>query len=283
MPAIKIINDHILPGKNGKPILVDAHIPDYQGLHPVVLFSHGFKGFKDWGPFNRIARHFAERGVVFIKFNFAFNGTTPADPHNFVDLEAFGNNTLTRELDDLETVLSWTLDNAANFNINTSNVTLLGHSRGGGIAILKGSDDYRVTRMATWASVVDFTRHVTKNDVRSWKETGVFFVENARTGQFMPLYIQIYNDYIRNHKKFHIRNAVKMLTKPLFIAHGTLDDTVPHEHAEELLRTNPEKVQLLSVIKGDHTFGAMHPFAGEYLPDDFQMVVNETINFIFED
>ena len=34
--------------------------------NPLVIFSHGFKGFKDWGPFNFISDKFVKSGLNFL-------------------------------------------------------------------------------------------------------------------------------------------------------------------------------------------------------------------------
>ena len=47
-----------------KPILIDTTYQENSKPKKVVVFSHGFKGFKDWGPFNKIADTFAENDFV---------------------------------------------------------------------------------------------------------------------------------------------------------------------------------------------------------------------------
>ena len=79
-----------------------------------VIFMHGFKGYKDWGAFNLVAKEFAKKGFLFIKFNFSFNGTTVEKPCDFSDLEAFGNNNFTRELTDLDRVLDYLINQYGN-------------------------------------------------------------------------------------------------------------------------------------------------------------------------
>ena len=78
----------LIKGANEKPIALDIF---YAGEGPkrLVIYAHGFNGFKDWGSFDLIATQFAAAGFLFVKFNFSHNGTTPEDPENFVDLEAF--------------------------------------------------------------------------------------------------------------------------------------------------------------------------------------------------
>ncbi len=136
----------IIPGTEGKPIALDIFYST-SPPKPVIIYAHGFNGFKDWGNFDAIADQFALAGFVFIKFNFSHNGTTPAEPENFVDLQAFGNNNYTRQLDDLEKVIEWTLakNNPHSKMIDATNLFLIGHSLGGGIALIKAAEDHRVT------------------------------------------------------------------------------------------------------------------------------------------
>src|SRR3954467_220818 len=104
---VKTIRNKIIPGLHNKPITLDVfYDPDIE-KQPLVIFCHGFKGFKDWGHFNLVGEKFAANGLAFLKFNFSHNGTTPEDPDKFADLEAFGNNNYIIELDDLQTVITW--------------------------------------------------------------------------------------------------------------------------------------------------------------------------------
>jgi hypothetical protein len=41
-----------IEGAEGRSILMDLHFKAGQEAHPLVLFVHGFKGFKDWGAYN---------------------------------------------------------------------------------------------------------------------------------------------------------------------------------------------------------------------------------------
>lgn len=273
-------DEFVLNGGHGRRFLVDAVYDDTPVLKPVIIFSHGFKGFKDWGPFNIMAKHFAAKGFIFVKLNFAFNGTTLQNPFDFDDLNAFGNNNFSKELSDLNDVLDWVYNHSSQLHADLSRVTLMGHSRGGGVSILKAHEDKRVKSVVTWAGVADFAWHITKEQIEHWKKFGVIEVENARTKQMMPLYLQIYDDYMKNHRRFNIRNAVLHLHQPILIAHGSNDDTVPFAYAEELLSLNPAKAKLLIIAGGDHTFGAAHPHETEELPGVFSNVVMKTQNFL---
>ena len=138
---MQIEKNIILNRTNKKPILIDTFYSEGKTNQPIVIFCHGYKGFKDWGAWNIMAKQIAEAGYCFLKFNFSHNGGTIENPIDFPDLEAFGNNNYTKELDDLDSFLNFLISNENPFlnEINTNNIILIGHSRGGGISILKAS------------------------------------------------------------------------------------------------------------------------------------------------
>lgn len=85
-----------------KPMVYDVFFIPSQKPKPVIIFCHGYKGFKDWGAWNLVAKAFAKAGFFFLKFNFSHNGGTIEDPIDFPDLEAFAQNNFSKELEDLE-------------------------------------------------------------------------------------------------------------------------------------------------------------------------------------
>ena len=76
-----------------RPIVYDIYYKENQESElPTVLFCHGYKGFKDWGAWDLVAKAFAEAGFFFVKFNFSHNGGTVEQPIDFQDLKAFSDN-----------------------------------------------------------------------------------------------------------------------------------------------------------------------------------------------
>ncbi|MGB3155850.1 MAG: hypothetical protein WBB06_14685, partial [Chitinophagaceae bacterium] len=65
----------VIAGADKKPVALDIFFENDPEPRPVVIYAHGFNGFKDWGNFDLIAAKFAEEGFVFVKFNFSHNGT----------------------------------------------------------------------------------------------------------------------------------------------------------------------------------------------------------------
>ena len=278
---IKKLDNIIIDGSAGKPILIDVTFKANTQVKQVVVFCHGFKGFKDWGPFNKIATHFAGKDIVFVKFNFSFNGTTTNDPVNFGDLKAFGNNNFCKELDDLSLVLDW-IENFQELKgeIDTSKISLFGHSRGGSIAMLKSAEDRRVEKVISWASPSNFLERLPKKEkLVKWKELGVAYIYNGRTKQNMPMYFQFYENCIKFAKRLNIQNAVSKMITPHLLVHGSEDPTVLLSEAVSIKNWN--KNTHLHIIDGsDHVFGGFHPYNLEEFPKDLQEAIDVTIKFL---
>ena len=271
----------IIEGSVGKPILIDVTFRANSKAKQVVVFCHGFKGFKDWGPFNDIANYFAEQGIVFVKFNFSFNGTTIDDPSNFGDLKAFGNNNFCKELDDLTLVLDW-IENCKELKgeIDTSKISLFGHSRGGSIALLKTAEDRRVAKVVSWASPSNFLDRLPKQEkLNKWKEMDVAYIYNGRIKKNMPMYFQFYENCIANADRLNIQNAVVKMNIPHLIVHGSEDPTVLLAEAECMKSWNSNT--LLHVIEGaNHVLGGFHPYDLANFPKDLQEAIDVTIKFL---
>jgi len=276
-----ITNNIIIEGKHDKPILVDLFYKQTNPHKPIVIFAHGYKGFKDWGCWNLIAEQFAKQDIFFVKFNFSYNGGTVNNPIDFPDLEAFGQNNYTKELDDLQSVINWVYDNESfKSEIDTKNITLIGHSRGGGIVTIKAAEETKITRLITWAAVSNFSkRSSTIGDLEQWKEEGVKYVLNGRTKQQMPHYYQFYEDFKTNETRLNIELSAKKIKIPHLIIHGTGDDAIHVQEAKNLHFWNSQS-ELFLIENANHTFGASHPYTKKDLPIYLQEVVTKSIGFV---
>ena len=225
---------------------------------------------------------FLVQGFALLKFNFSHNGGTVENPIDFPDLDAFGKNTYSMELDDLQTVLNWICNQTEYHNeIDINNITLIGHSRGGGIATLTAASDSRVKQLVTWAAVCTLDRTMFQDgpELDAWKKSGVFYVVNGRTKQQMPHYISFYEDYIQNQARLNVENAAHKIQIPHLIIHGDGDNAVPFSHAENLHSWNP-KSKLINIPNSNHVFGGKHPWKEENLPEDFEEVLKQTFAFL---
>lgn len=271
-----IKKDILLANPETRNFLADSFYMDNTEKRPLVIFVHGYKGYKDWGAWDLMAEKFAESGFFFVKFNFSHNGTTVDDPLHFADLEAFGNNNYTKELSDLGIVIDYFIKDP---HVDSEKIILIGHSRGGGISIIKTFEDERINGLITLASVDTLDRFPTGELLENWKREGVYYVLNGRTQQEMPHYYQFYEDYEKNIHRFDVERATEMAKAYMLIIHGTEDEAVNVKHAEHLHILNPNS-ELFLIEGGNHTFGAKEPWNNPELPDDLNKVTEKCIDFL---
>lgn len=227
---------------------------------PTVIVCHGFKAFKDWGPFPAIGRALAESGFVSIVFNFSHNGIG-REFKKFSEPKRFSVNTISLELADVEAIL-----NAISINelecpvLDSSRIGIIGHSRGGGIAIIKASEDERIKAVAGWSTVAYFNRY-TEGQRKRWREKGFVELPSVNPLSIYTLTTALLDDLEHNAARLDIVRAVKELRKPLLLVHGTGDIPVPIAEVEKLVdvadRRNTEFVTLEGV---GHMYGARHPY-----------------------
>jgi pimeloyl-ACP methyl ester carboxylesterase len=265
-----------------KPIVYDVYFKPSSAPKPIVIFAHGYKGFKDWGAWELVAESFAKAGFIFLKFNFSHNGGTTDQPIDFPDLEAFANNNYSIELDDLNRVVDYiTSENRFSKEINSEKINLIGHSRGGGIVMVQAEEDVRISSVTTWAGVSDFKARFQEGtkEFDSWLTSGVTYIENSRTKQQLPHYLQFFLDFQENEHRLTIKRAVLNLSKPQLIIHGRADITVSINEAIDINMWNPaSKLEIIN--EADHVFGSKHPWREKQLPQNLQQAVDFTLSFL---
>lgn len=278
---MKRVKNIQIKGQHDKPILVDLIFNPNESPKAIVIFCHGYKGYKDWGAWNLVAEQFANENFFFIKMNFSHNGGTVEQPIDFPDLEAFGHNNFIKEIDDLDSVINWiSSDHQFKNEIDPKRISLIGHSRGGGIILLKATGDKRISKVITWAGVSDFgSRFPTGEPLELWKKNGIAYITNARTNQQMPHYFQFYTSFKENEIKLNIRTAVQELNIPYLIVHGNNDETVLIKEAKDLESWNPSN-QLKLIEEANHTFGSSHPWTESNLPLQLTVAVETSIEFL---
>ena len=272
--------NNILENKNNRKFLLDAYYYETKKPKPVVIFVHGFKGFKDWGSWKALMQQIAKNNFIAISFNFSHNGTTIENPTEFSDLEAFGQNNFEKEMDDLGEVLNWIENDEtiANEEINFEKINLLGHSRGGGIVICKAAEEERINKVCTLASVSNFFRGLTDEAIEEWKTTGKREILNTRINLKMPLYFQLFENYKANENRLHVGTAAHKIENKVLIVHGTEDKAVPLSSAHDL-KNWIKNAEYLEIEGANHVFGAKHPWNAEELPQDLEKVFSELVPF----
>ncbi|WP_312075617.1 prolyl oligopeptidase family serine peptidase [Chryseobacterium sp.] len=268
----------VISNPETKDFLADAFYPETNEKLPLVIFVHGYKGYKDWGAWDLMAERFAQAGFYFVKFNFSHNGTTVEDSENFADLEAFGNNNYSKELSDLGCVIDYF---AKENSVDEDKISLIGHSRGGGISIIKTAEDIRIHGLITLASVDTLERFPKNEAFENWKKEGVYFAENGRTKQQMPHYFQFFEDFETHYHRFDVERCMEMAKAHVLVVHGTADESVSVKNADHLHILNPN-TELFLVENANHTFGAKEPWGENFMPYELAKVTEKCIEFLNE-
>lgn len=273
MSGIRIENDLYL-GSNERKSLYDLHIPEnFNGK--LVVFVHGYKGFKDWGHWNLVDFEFTFAGFGFAKFNLSHNGGNHIYAKDFPDLEAFSKNTYSKEVDDIIHFLNH-LDT---LQLPEHSTHLIGHSRGGGVSLIAAAEDTRIHSVTTWAGISSIENRMPTGDkLEAWRKEGVRYELNTRTQQQMPILFGMYEDFASNKERLNIQRACEQITVPRMVIHGSADDAVNIEEGRALAEWL--RVPLFEIPGANHTFGSVHPMTAYVLPKDLKIVVDLTLGFI---
>ena len=263
-----------IKGADEKNIFGDTTYDDKNTNIGTIIFVHGFKGFKDWGTHNLIAEWFAKNGYRYVKFNLSHGGVTEQNFNDVTDMEAFADNTFSKELFDVDQVVNYVSN-----TYPSSPIYLIGHSRGGGLSIIKAANDERIDKLITWSSISDFSSLWKKEQEEEWTKTGKIYVENARTKEKMPLNSTLLQDFNKHHEELNILNAARKIDIPWLILHGDDDVNVKFSVAQELAQKQL-KARIQKVEGANHVYGASHPYTSESLPEHLQQVAEQTLQFI---
>jgi len=258
-----------LKSAEGLPIRGTLTLPS-SPAHALVVIVHGFKGFRNWGPFPWVADAFARLGIASCRFDMSRNGV---ENEEFTRLDLFENDTYSIELADLKVVLDYVATVRA---IASVPLFLLGHSRGGGIAILGSGLAPNLTGLIAWSSISTADRWEDETK-RRWRQDGFMSFENQRTKQQMRVSTAILDDLELHAQSLDIEAAMRGLQKPILLAHGKKDDAVAWEETLKLASWNPSSSVLL-IDSATHTYGAIHPLV--HVPPELELVMTVTGRFV---
>ncbi len=235
--------------------------PEERWPAPVVLFCHGFKGFKDWGGWPWFTRRLAERGFVVNRFNFSLAGVGQSlDAHD--EPEKFARNTFGAELDDLHFLLSHREQWGAPARALGESLGLVGHSRGGLVSLLFAHEEPSVGAVVT-LSAPGHSDRFSEAMKEEWRRRGFLEVVNARTGQVLHMEVSILDDFEAHRERYDVARALKRRSAPTLVIHGQEDEAVDPLEADFIWQAlGQQKKERVILPATGHTFGTSHPFQG---------------------
>lgn len=258
-------------GANERESVYDIVLPE-KWNRKIIVFSHGYMGFKDWGAWNLLQEEFVDKRFGFLKYNVSHNGGTPEHVMDFPDLEAFSLNTYSKELEDLDRIIE-----IASKQEDVAEIYLLGHSRGGGIVLLQSTHP-KVTKIAALAPISSIEkRFPTGEALEAWRTNRFRYTTNGRTHQEMPHHFVQYEDFVQNQERLNIEKYVREAKAPICVIHGDVDASVNISEGEEI--ASWAGIELIRMASEQHTFGAQHPWNEKKLPLGLESATAHLLSF----
>lgn len=217
----------------GDVIRGDVRFAGRSALRPIVIVCHSFMSFKDWGFFPYVGERLVAAGYVSFVFNFSHNGVS-GDSVRITEFKRFEENTYSQEIDDLAEVLRTVRGGRmSEFGGDAQRIALLGHSRGGAIAILSAASDAGIGALVTWSAIASLDRW-TPHQKRMWRDRGFLPLARDTTVSPLRLGLGLLRDLEEHPGKLDVGAAASRVRSPWLILHGKEDVTVPLSEAEHL-------------------------------------------------
>ncbi|HUP62068.1 MAG TPA: alpha/beta fold hydrolase [Thermoanaerobaculia bacterium] len=252
----------------GLPIRGNLEVPE--NPRALVVIVHGFKGFKDWGFFPWLAQHLTRHRFAVCRFNMSRSGIGD-DPDSFDRLDLFADDTYSTQLADLRAVVAH-----AQSRVPDHGTFLLGHSRGGGVALLGAAQVPRLNGVVVWSPIARADRWDDETK-RIWRASGSLDIMNQRTKQIMRMSPSILDDYETHRDELDILAAAHGLTAPLLVVHGGRDESVPAEEGR-LVAAAARDSSLVIFGNASHTYNAIHPLV--HVPFELVLAAEVSAHFI---
>ena len=249
-----------IEGSEEELIRGNVHLPadDPGGKLPVVLVMHGFKGYKDYGFFPYLTQSLADAGLVAIRFNFSHSGIDD-DYSTFGRPDLFERDSWGKQLFDVQVVIGalGALPHADRMDV--AKLAILGHSRGGVVALLTGGTDKRVRAVVSLSA--PSSADMPEDQKRIIRDEGFMVSPSSRTGQELRIGRAWVADLDAHAQKRDVIRAVEHMTAALMIVHGTEDESVPVFCADAIADAYHGEAQKLILDGAGHTFNCTNPMS----------------------
>lgn len=278
---------HILSNRYGEALYTTVSLPeDSERGSPLVLFLHGFKGFRNYSFLPWFAQYAASLGMISVRFCFSRNGMNGTS-WAVQDAEAFAMNTISHEVDDvLDVVYALRhLPEFAELRTQWNGVLhIVGHSRGGGVAMvasreLRSMQPTLSGRIIALNSVGSWVRWTPRQRDR-WAAEGSMGLQNTRTLQDLRMDMSYLEDIEQNAERLSLDQASRAIDSSLRFIHAEHDLTVPLTEITSLHQRNCSTAEIVIIPNTTHTFGMTHPV--EHITHGFLLALRETFLWLIK-
>lgn len=192
--------------------MFEFHLDAPPRARAVVVIVHGLDGSKDWGFFPWLCEYLCDSGIVAMRFTMSHE-------------------TYTGQIQDLLEVVAY-----AQSRFRGVPLFLLGHSRGGGVALLAAREIEDLAGVITWSAI---------SRADHWGDVDV----SSTT---------VLADFEANRERLDIVESASSLRVPLLAIHGANDASVSPDEARRLV-SQVGDASLMMIGGASHTFNTIHP------------------------
>ncbi len=287
------MKDWSIPGSDGEPIIGNTHVPRDEPAC-VVLVAHGFKGYKDYGMFPRIAAELASAGFIAHRFNFSHSGMTN-NVETFERPDLFEQDSWNKQVFDLETVVA----SVASGSLEGRGLpyVLFGHSRGGASVILaagRWAGDSGGPRQAgvipgvipgviagvIAASSPSSCMSLNAQQMKELEAKGFIVSPSARTGQALRIGKLALTEQQADPAGHDLLALAARIACPALVVHGENDPTVPAACAHQLGAAIGDRAQVKIIEGADHVFNTPNPMPPDAKPSpQLQALLDAVVAF----
>ncbi len=279
-------------GSENFPLFGNTHMPSGSTAPcGVVIMTHGFLGYKDYGFFPYLAQAFADSGFIAHRYNLAHSGMTN-NIEVFERPDLFEKDTWNHQVSDINAVVAAV--ESGEIAGKGLPIILWGHSRGGVSSILAlgrrfrdcGGDDNDESGMPVGlitVSAPSATSRLSEEICQQVRDQGYMEIKSNRTGQTMHINRR-WLDELEAHPEDH--DVLKLATEircPLLAVHGEEDPTVEARSADQIVEAVKRGGGVASACKiagANHVFNTANPMgAGSDASEQLQEMTEACVGF----
>ena len=207
-----------------------------------TIFVHGFVEYID--RYRNIFKLWPSKGHAIVGFDQRGWGNTCRSSSEPV--KNYGNTTWPQQFQDLEFVIRHTRQRLdQRWGANKVPISLLGHSMGGAVGVLRASRDGRIRLLVSLAGMVHTAAFNEREFGEVQPDSGYMWDEPE-----CPLSQAYVDDVTSIHSVVDLARSIQI---PWLLVHGSEDDVVPIGDSRDVIAAN-NGVELVELAGADHVF-----------------------------
>jgi alpha-L-fucosidase 2 len=234
---------------DGKPLLLDIHVPDGKGLFPAVIVVHG--GGFDQGTKKSYVGPVLD---VLTKANFAWFS---------IDYRMAPDYHFPQPVEDVNNAILWVKKHAAEYHVDPSKIALLGESAGAYLITYAATHETPATKLAATVDFYGPVDYAQQSELRRDHPERFDMVSANRHAEHGggTKYFGVEKLDEAGMKRLHEISPITAVHKgmaPFLIIHGTADNQVAYEESPAMcdaMKQVGAKCDLIPIEGGGHGMG----------------------------